>query len=103
MTKVPSEYKYQKPFWVLSGVCLSLALLYVGLVGKTVANTLERQNAENEISDVGAKVSQLDFAYLNLKSSINADTAKSLGFLEASKTLVARKGAGLSISMKNEI
>lgn len=103
MTKVPSEYKYEKPFWILSCACLLLALLYVGLVGKTVENTLQRQNAESAISSISAKVNELDFTYLNLKSSINAETAKSLGFVDASKTLVAKKSAPLSFSLKNEI
>lgn len=103
MTKVPSQYKFQRIFWALSVTCLVLGGLYLGLVGKTVANVLERQQTEKMMSEASIKVSELEFSYLNTKSSVNAALARSLGFVETSKTLVAKKAGNLSFSLKNEI
>jgi len=103
MTKVPSQYRFQKLFWILSITCLVLGGLYLGLVGKTIANVLERQQTEKMLSEASIKVSELEFSYLNTKSAVNVALARSLGFVESSKTLVAKKAGNLSLSLKNEI
>ncbi len=103
MTKVPSQYRYQKVFWTLSALCFVLGALYVGLMLQTVRNTLARQDAEKEIAALTSDVSKLEFAYLSATASIDSTMAHSLGYVEVTDTLVAKKSSGLSIAFKNEI
>jgi predicted nucleotidyltransferase len=98
MTKLPSPYKYKKSIWALSLSCFLLLICYFSLVGKTVANVLERQNSEREISDITASVSKIEFSYLSEKSSVNASLARELGFVEVEKTSIAKQTLSLSLN-----
>jgi len=91
MTKLPSQYKYQKSIWSLTFTCAILFVSYLSLVGKTVTNVLDRQNDEASIAEIVNNVSQVEFAYLNEKSAINADYARSRGFMEIANTLIAKQ------------
>lgn len=90
MTKMPTQFKYQKQIWTLAGVFGVLVFTYIGLVGSTIYNTLERQRGEKEISKVTSELSEMEFAYLNLKAKINPELARSLGFVDADNVAVAK-------------
>lgn len=90
MTRAPSIYTHQKKFWTLSSVLAFLFVSYLGLVGMTVSNTLDRQRAETTMAKLQAEVSQLEFSYVNLLSAMTLDKAEELGFVEVSDFLVAR-------------
>lgn len=102
MTKLPSQYKHKKKFWILFSGCFSLLVCYFVLFGMTIANVLDRQNSEREISAITANVSKVEFSYLNEKSSINASFARSLGFIEVEKTGITQQKKVGNISL-NEI
>ncbi|HYC34535.1 MAG TPA: hypothetical protein VEC13_02275 [Candidatus Paceibacterota bacterium] len=93
MTKAPSIYTHQKRFWTLSSTVFALILTYLGLVGMTVSNTLDRQRAEKEMAALQTEVSELEFAYVGLTSSITLENARTLGFVEVSEFSVARTKA----------
>ena len=93
MTRIPSAFKYQKQVWLLSASTGMLLALYLILMGRTIYNTLETQRTEKAISDIATALSQMEFSYLSLQAKINADLARSLGFVEPEKVIVARQSA----------
>lgn len=88
--KTQSNNIYQKKFWTLSSVFVSLIMFYLGLVGFTVSNTLDRQRAEARISDLQIEVSELEFSYMTLSSTLTLEKAKIIGFVEVNDFSVAR-------------
>ncbi len=90
MTTVPSLYKYQRSFWSISSACVVMVFLYMYFVGITVNNTLARQNAEKRSAELSTTLSELEFSYLSLKSSINEQMAVDRGFVEAKDTIIAK-------------
>lgn len=90
ITKTPTNNTNQKKFWALSGVLMTLTLTYLSLVGFTVSNTLERQRAEKAIANIQTEVSELEFTYMALSSSLTLEKAKNLGFVEVDDFSVAR-------------
>ncbi len=99
---MPSQFKYQKQICVLTGVLGVLVLAYIGLVGSTVYNTLERQQGERQISSLTSELSEMEFSYLNLKAKINPELARSLGFVDADGVLVAKTGPSLTAFVDRE-
>ena len=90
MTLAHSNTNNQKYFMILVsviGLCLSL---YVFFIWNTISNTLTRQRAEKEIAQLQTKVSELEFSYVSLTSSMTLQKAKTLGFVELPLSSVAR-------------
>lgn len=102
MTKMPSQFKYQKQIWTLTGVLGILMFTYLGLVGSTVYNTLERQRGEKQISKVTSDLSEMEFSYLALKAKINPELARSMGFVEADSVIVAKSGPNQTAFVNKE-
>lgn len=98
MTKIPSKYEHQKKFWVLSSLISSLLTVYVLLVGLTVWNTLIRQRSEKDITMLQDNVSELEFSYVNLKSSINIDMARNLGYVDSPEFVVVKSNSDVALS-----
>lgn len=103
MTKIPSPYKYKKIFWTLFLACSFMFIFYLSLVGKTVANVVQRQQDERALAETSANVSKFEFAYLNEKSSINATLANSMGFVPVADQSVAKAKEVGRVSLNNEI
>lgn len=99
MIKTPSNYVYQNKFWTLSGVLASLVFCYLSLVGMTVSNTLDRQRTEKQINELQGTVSELEFSYISINSSMTLDKAKSLGFVEMPDFLVARNASDNNVAI----
>ena len=91
MTKVPSQYTFQNKFWMLVFVLIVSVGGYLSFFGLTIYHTLERQKAERQVSELATRVSELEFSYLTKKASINADLARSLGFVEAPEAHIAHE------------
>lgn len=94
MTKCPSQFKYEATIRSLFACIGLLSIMYIGFFVKTISNTVERQRGEREIKNLSADVSELEFAYLNNKSLVTMDYAKSLGFIEAKDVYVAKQSSG---------
>ena len=93
MTKMPTGFKYQKQVWSLAGTVGVLLASYMILVGMTIYNTLQTQRAEKQISSITADLNEMEFSYLAIKSKVNNDLAKSMGFVEPSTIIVAKREA----------
>lgn len=98
MTRIPSKYEHQKKFWALSSIVSSLVAVYVILVGLTVWNTLIRQRSEKDITLLQDNVSELEFSYVNLKSSINIEMARTLGYVDSPEFVVVKSNSDVAIS-----
>ncbi len=91
MTKMPTQYIYQKQVWTLGGVLSVLLIAYVSLVGMTIFNTLARQQSERDIARITSELSQTEFSYLNSKAQINLELARKMGFVDVSRIIVAKE------------
>ena len=67
----------------LFGIACILAGMYVYFVNVTVHNVVARRTIEHDIALVATEVSQLESHYIDLKSSVTLDLAKSRGFAQA--------------------
>lgn len=65
---------------MLAGVLLSIFVMYGFLINKTIMNVVARQNSEKEIASLSSAVGDLEFKYMNLKSSITLELAHGKGF-----------------------
>lgn len=102
MTKMPTQFKYQKQIWALSGLLGVLVVAYLGLVGSTVYNTLERQQGEKQVSEMTSNLSEMEFSYLALKAKVNPELARSLGFVDAGNVTVAKRDSNLTAFVKKD-
>jgi hypothetical protein len=101
MTKMPTQFRYQRQIIGLGSCLAVLVFTYLGLVGNTVYNTLERQRGEKEISNITSELSEMEFSYLTLKAKINPELARALGFVDADEVIVAKK-AGVTAYVSKE-
>jgi hypothetical protein len=69
---------------------------YIVLIGTTFYNTLERQRAEKEISNLTGELSEMEFSYLNLKARVNPEMARTLGFVDVDNVVVAKASANVT-------
>jgi hypothetical protein len=78
-------------FWSTLGVFVISALLYVYFLNATILHIVERKSAERSIADTNIAISELEYEYLALSSTVTLEYAHSLGFVEAEDTLFARR------------
>jgi len=70
----------KKAFLVLSGLIVSLLVLYVYFVNQTVWNIVSRQDLTKSINGVSSDVATLEASYMALSSSLTIDHAYDIGF-----------------------
>ena len=79
-----SEYfieEIRKSLSMILVFCIAiLALFYVYFINSSVLNTVAREQDNKEILRVMARISWLENSYIGLKSGMNIDLARSLGF-----------------------
>ncbi len=88
---MPTQYKYKTQVWALGGVLAVLLGSYIFFLSQVVYNTLGRQQAERQIAELTSSLSQVEFQYLADKSKVNPELARSLGFVEASQVVIAKR------------
>ena len=76
----------KKAFLVLSGLIVSLLVLYVYFVNQTVWNIVSRQDLTKSINTVSSQVATLEASYMSLSSSLTIDHAYDLGFKDITTT-----------------
>lgn len=98
MTKVRTLTKAITPnntrlfFIALVGLCVLSAIFYVYAVNQIVRTGVRLQATESELGRVTAKLSEMEFLYINQKNSITLDKAIIMGFTQAEPTkFVSRK------------
>ncbi|HJN62977.1 MAG TPA: hypothetical protein QGH03_01970 [Candidatus Paceibacterota bacterium] len=62
-----------------------LGISYGYFVKQTIVNVVSRQNVEEEMGDLGSRVSNLEVRYIELKNKIDLDFAYSLGYKDVSE------------------
>lgn len=93
---MPNNFRYQKQIWGMSATISLLMCAYIVLIGTTFYNTLERQRAEKEISNLTGELSEMEFSYLNLKARVNPEMARTLGFVDVDNVVVAKASANVT-------
>lgn len=88
--------------WVLSlfVVLLSVAFLYMYFVTTSVVQVVMRQEIERDITDVSARISELESEYIKAQHEISADIASHEGYLEIEeKIFISRTPSTLVLSL----
>lgn len=96
------EYRNKKVFLILFSIFIFFIISYGFLLNSTMMNAVKRQNLEKEIKSLTTNVNSLEYKYLNIKSNITMDLAKSYGFVAISSNKFAAidtSGKTLSLSI----
>lgn len=76
---------------------------YGAFIRQTVANVVDRKNAEAAAADLAADVSELESVYMTKLKDVTLARALEQGFVEQTPTLfVSRDRDGLSVRYDNE-
>jgi len=67
-------------FWSLACLLLAVTSVYIYLVNTAALNGVYRGKAEQNVTSVGATVSELESRYLSLKQSVTLSLAYARGF-----------------------
>ena len=96
----------ERRIWIGSVlVFMSLLVLYVYFVGRSIVNVVVREEIEIQIAEVNSELSELEFEYIVKKDSINMLFANEQGFEAISKKTFVNRGTlvGKSLTQRNEI
>lgn len=99
MKKVTKIIQNQKIlFWSLLLVLMVFVFTYFYLINQTIVNTAERSHAQRAFSALSEEASSLEFQYINLKSGIDMEKAKSFGFNSAEPYFISRRSLGQAVT-----
>ena len=96
------EYREKKVFWILFSVFVFFVLSYGLLLNSIMTKAVAKQNIEREMISIGSEVNSLESKYLNIKSKITLDFAKTRGFVVVSAdkfAVIASDQPNLSLSI----
>ena len=79
-------------FWGLAALGVILVGFYIYAVQATVANTVARQNLEDEVGSLSARLGDLEFKYIGLKNNITIEVAQADGFREVTEPVYVTRG-----------
>ncbi len=99
ITKTISYDTRTKVFGMMAVICVACVVVYFFAINMTVRNTVTRQRLEAEVSNVSAKLGELEFSYIALKNNVSLDKAYALGFQNVSATQYITRGKSRSLSM----
>lgn len=86
------ENHIQKITLGLAGLLVVLFGMYMYFVNAAVLAVVERQEIEEQVRDLRATVSELEFAYINSKSAVTLGYAEAQGFVaSADTTFISRR------------
>lgn len=100
MTKTLTKLHKEKVLvWLLSTSIVSMAILYMFLVNGAVFNVVAREDLENQLATVNARVSELEFEYIGLRNSITIQYAYDRGFQDVTNATFAERTPGSNLSL----
>jgi len=102
-TKTISYDKRARVFLILTGIFLLSICTYIYAINVTARHIAERQELEREIVSLGADLSSLEFAYIELKNSITLEKASELGFKEVRGPLFVSRAQSVSLTLNTEV
>lgn len=86
-------------FFAAFGLLLSLFAAYIYFVSASVVHVVMRKEINQELSQVGSQVSQLEAAYIEAQHSVSDNLALQHGYTKiAEKTFVDRGATTLVLS-----
>lgn len=71
-----------RTFWFLVALCGLSSILYVYAVMSTVSNTVARKNLEARVVTLGARIGEMEFAYIGEKNKVSMQAALERGYKE---------------------
>ena len=100
MTKTLTKLHKEKILvWLLSASIISMAILYMFLVNGAVFNVVAREDLENQLATINAKVSELEFEYIGLRNSITIQYAYDRGFRDVTNATFAERTPRSNLSL----
>jgi hypothetical protein len=79
--RIDNSEPLKRYFWSLIMIVVFCLFSYGYLVRGAIVNIVERQNAEQALSEVNSRVLTLEAEYFKVKNSITLDLATDLGFI----------------------
>lgn len=92
-------HKEKIAVWALGLMIASSFVLYMFFVNQAVLNVVAREEIENDLASLNAKVSELEFEYISLKNSITIKYAYDRGFKDVTDIAFAERSSGSSFSL----
>lgn len=89
-------------FWMTLAVFLSSVLLYVYYLNATILHIVERKSAEQSISKITMHISELEYTYMEISTTITQDHAYTLGFKAPEDTVFARRDVHTSLAQLSQ-
>ena len=100
MTKTFKKLHKEKILvWLLSAGIVSMAILYMFLVNGAVFNVVAREDMENQLATINARVSELEFEYIGLRNSITIQYAYDRGFRDVTNAIFAERTPRSNLSI----
>jgi len=100
MTKTLTKLHKEKILvWLLATSIVSMAILYMFLVNGAVFNVVAREDIENQLATINARVSELEFEYIGLRNSITIQYAYDRGFRDVTNTTFAERTPRSNLSL----
>lgn len=101
MTKKSKIHKEKVLVWTLAPTIVLSFILYMFFVNGAVLNVVAREEVENELASLNAKVSELEFEYISLRNSITIDYAYNRGFKEVEESVFAERPGNTSLTLNS--
>lgn len=90
----------RKAFFLLAAILLLLCAFYGYLLNTTIVRVVAREGAMGAISELDAKLSELEFSYIALQNSIDIKMAYDRNFVDAQAPIfISRESSGRSLSL----
>jgi len=91
-------------FWSLVGLLFLFSGFYMYSINATIHNVVQRQNLENNASQLALTIGSEEFKYISLRNEVTLPLAYSLGFKDApAKTFISKKSSGYVSYLSNEL
>ncbi len=90
-----------KLFYVALFSCLSVVLGYMYFVSQSVMHVVLRKEADTQLVELAASVSQLEAAYIEEQHSVSSDIASMRGFVLAEDKIFIDKSDDTLVLLQN--
>lgn len=102
-SKFLAKKKHPKITFMLFSAIIFCVVLYTYSAFKTTENAFKKTAVMKKISAVSSLIGESESEYLNLKNSINLETAYSMGFKDVKNPRYLSRQALGKVTLRNEI
>lgn len=86
-------------FWFMVTLSLLSLGVYFYAINAAAHHIAVRENLESQVAEIGARLSSLEFAAIDLKNSVTLDVAHEHGFSEVKQPLYVTRGNSGSLTL----